>query len=340
MKNKRIIAIAIIALMSILVCVLVACGKPVFLEKGDFSKVINRELPDIVAQDGIVKILQVTDTHFWGNGSKADSKTLENIEKTIKAVKYDLVVFTGDMLDGYNKKSKYNKAYAITQLGDMFEKNNQYWSFVAGNNDGEYCGDNKDVFCALAKYEHCLVSDVGLENGGVGNFNIDIVDSENNLIHSLFMVDSRMKDEKGEMIAISNSQKEWYLNKTAGLKEMNVKSSMFMHIPSLEYIDAYNKGEVVQGFENHLATEDINVNILSSQFYSSVLQSENNGLIATGHTHGSTYCRFYQNMYWLQLNASTESQWKDKLSAGGAVIEIDTNKNSLKEMYSFKKINF
>lgn len=340
MKNKRIITIAVIALLTILLCVLTACGKPVSLEKGDFSEVLNRELPSIVSQNGIVKILQITDTHLWGNESKSDNKTLENIEKTIKADKYDLVVFSGDMLDGYNKESKFNKNNAIAKLGDMFARNNQYWSFVAGNNDGEYCGDNKDVFCALAKYEHCLVSDVGLLNGGVGNFNINIVDNENNLLHSLFMVDSRMRNDKGELLAISSSQQEWYLSKTSELKAMNVRSSMFMHIPALEFIDAYNKGEIVQSFENHLATTEINVNSASSQFYSAVLQSENNGLVATGHTHGSTYCTFYKNMYWLQLNSSAENQWKDKLLAGGAVIEIDTNKSNLKEMYSFAKINF
>lgn len=333
-KMKRIGIVVILLVLLVIGCT--ACGEPVFLPQGDFSQVLNRELQPIVVENNQIKLLQITDTHFMGNDCKNDRETLAFIEDTIRSEKFDLVVITGDLVEGYNKKSTYNKQKALDDIAQLFERNQQYWSYVAGNNDGELGGSNQDIFAYLVRYPYCLISDVGV--GGIGNYNVDFVDKENNLIHSIFMVDSRMRDADGNLMPIDDTQTEWYQSKTAELIEKGVKSSVFMHMPSQMFMDAYKNGESANTIENFATEESINTHPYSSHFDKAVLDSKNNGMIATGHTHGSTYAKFYQDMFWVQLNASGAQIWSGELKTGMMKIEIDTTQQTFKQMYRFTKI--
>lgn len=329
-----------IIIVLIIICAIffTACAPRPELQEGDFSLVLNRELPSIQAgTDNKVKILQLTDTHFIGN-TKKDELTYQAIEKTVKDGDYDLVVITGDMIEGYNNSNRFDKPYAIERIATLFESLNQKWTFTAGNNDGEFCGDNRAIFAALAQYEHCLVSDAGV--GGVGNFTIDIDNASGQLAHTLFFIDSRMKDDKEVMLPIDDSQIEWYKKKALALKELSINTSTFMHVPFAEFAEAYTQGEVITTYQNHTATLDINVHKDSSRLLEAMLEIGNNGLIGTGHTHGSDYLRYYSDMYWLQVRACGENAWNDGLSRGGARIVIDLNASSIKEMYNVSNVNF
>lgn len=337
-KSNFLIFMLILILSAFCAVILTGCAPRPELEQGNFSEVLNRKLPAIQAgDDNKIEILQLTDTHFIGN-TKKDEITYQAIEKIIKDGNYDLVVITGDMLDGYNNSRHYDKPYSIDKIAALFESLGQYWTFVAGNNDGEYCGNNQAVFSALAKYEHCLVSDSGV--GGVGNFMININDSSDQLAHTLFFMDSRMRDDNGNMLPIDNTQIDWYRDNALLLRELEVKTSLFMHIPFREFADAYNNGEIINTYNNHASTLDINVNEDSSRLLDAILEIGNNGLIGTGHTHGSDYLRFYQNMYWLQVRACGENAWNDGLPRGGASIVIDIKAKELKNMYHISDVNF
>lgn len=335
---KKLYGVIISALLIATAVMLSACTPRPSLAEGDFSTVTSRVISPLSADEsGKFRILQLTDTHLYGNNTIKDKKTISKIKTLISANEYDLVIITGDMLEGYNKKINYNKPEAVKQICELFEAEEQFWTFAPGNNDGEFCGDNKAIFSALVNYKYCLVSDA--EVGGVGNFTIDINDN-GELAHTLFIIDSRMRGNDGTMLAIDKTQIEWYERESAARVEAGIFTSIFMHVPFLEFADAFINGEVVDTYANHAYTLDINVNPNSSNFLKAIEASGNNGLIGTGHTHGSDYLRFYKGFYWLQVSACGYSAWNDKLPRGGASIEIDTRANSVADMYIISNIYF
>lgn len=256
LRKKRFLIIATAIILTLITVFAVGCSTPASLDEGDFSKVLNRELPTLTTNDnGDFSILQLSDVHLFGKEKKNDIKTLEAIDSLLEKADYDLVVITGDMLEGYNKKSYYDKAGAISGIAEIFEKYSQYWAYVAGNNDGEYCGDNKAIFSALVKYEHCLVSDVGVD--GVGNYRININNASGELVHSLIMIDSGMRDENGNLIKIQDSQTKWYTDNAVALKNAGVETSIFMHIPTYDFVDAFRNGEIYKAYPAILGYPDI-----------------------------------------------------------------------------------
>lgn len=338
-RKKRLLILATAIILSLITVFAIGCASPASLEAGDFSEVLNRELPTLMTDDkGDFTILQLSDVHLFGKEKNNDIKTLEAIDSLLEKESYDLVVVTGDMLEGYNKKSYYDKAGAISGIADIFEKHSQYWAYVAGNNDGEYCGDNKAVFSTLVKYEHCLVSDVGVD--GVGNYKIDINDTSGKLVHTLIMIDSGMRDENGKLVKIQYSQTKWYTDTAVALKNAEIKTSIFMHIPTYDFVDAFRHGEIYKAYPAILGYPDILPTDGSPDFYSAVKSMGNNGLIATGHTHANNFVSFYNDMYYMQQIACGYNAWNADHSRGGGKITIHTTADNLKDSYSFKWIGF
>lgn len=335
---KKYLTLIITILIAISLVALCGCYAPPNLPAGDFSVVLNRELPTLAADiNGDFTILQLTDLHLRGNGGKKEKKTLDGVAKLIDGNDFDLVVITGDMVDGYNNDHKYNKEEALKSIAELMEEKEQYWAYTLGNNDGEVCGSNSDIFAYLASYEHCLISDVGV--GGVGNYTINIANGDK-IVHTLIFVDSRMRGDDGKMLAIDKSQIDWYNTVATEAKSKGIFTSMFMHVPFLEFAKAYQHGEIIEGYNNRTNTLDINVNSDSSRMYDAIISAGNNGLIGTGHTHGSDYIRFYEDEYLLQVRAAGYSEWNDKIDRGGAKIVIHTSATSKRQLYTFSNMNF
>lgn len=335
---RKYLTIIIMVILAISLVALCACSAPPNLPAGDFSAVLNRELPTLATDaNGDFTILQVTDLHLHGNGGKKDKKTLDGVAKLIDGNDFDLVVITGDMVDGYNNDHKYSKEEALKSIAELMEEKEQYWAYTLGNNDGEVCGSNSDIFAYLASYEHCLISDVGV--GGVGNYTINIANGDK-IVHTLIFVDSRMRGDDGKMLVIDKSQIDWYNTVATEAKSKGIFTSMFMHVPFLEFAEAYQHGEIIEGYNNRTNTLDINVNPASSQMYDAIISAGNNGLIGTGHTHGSDYIRFYEDEYLLQVRAAGYSEWNDKIDRGGAKIVIHTSATSKRQLYTFNNLNF
>lgn len=220
MKKNRVKIFLIGAVLIIISIVCIACTQPVALVKGNFELVASKVLPDLeVDENGQFDILTITDIHLLGYGNN-DKKTINAVDKIIKSNIYELVVITGDMIEGFNKKSKFDKAAAIESIARVFEENEQYWSFVAGNNDGEFCGDKNAIFSALAVYKFCLVADAQV--GGVGNFTINIVGKEKQRLHTLVFIDSGMRDENGELVAMTKEQIAWYESVARTCKQLQI----------------------------------------------------------------------------------------------------------------------
>ena len=158
LKKLLIAAGGILLIIAILVCGVFAyihAAKP--FHTGDLTgaadgfSIIDREIPALPVRDsGNFVILQFTDTHLIATRKK-DAKTLAAMEEHLVAIGPDLVVVTGDMLDGFNSAMVVDKRGALSALADIFERHGQYWAYVPGNNDGEYLGSAADVAAFLAQ---------------------------------------------------------------------------------------------------------------------------------------------------------------------------------------------
>lgn len=113
-----------------------------------------------------------------------------------------------------------------------------------------------------------------------------------------------------------------------------------MHIPMLEYIDAYENGEIVASYNNNLVTKKINTTKENSALYDAIKKYGNNKLIATGHTHAQDYARLYEEMLWLQVRAGGYGVWNGGLDKGGASIAYNFDKTKLTEKYYIANVNF
>lgn len=195
------------ALLILVLLIFSACGAKQTSEGsienyGNYDEqVINRNVPSFtLGEYGDFSILQFSDTHFISGTTKKDVKTLTAVREAVARYKPELVVITGDMVEGENRDAKYNKKNAIQTIATLFEELKQYWAYVPGNNDGEVFGTARDVATLLSEYEHCILSNVP-ELTGATQYAVDLYaqNGENKrLVHSLLFLDSLARDENNE----------------------------------------------------------------------------------------------------------------------------------------------
>ena len=174
--------------------------------------IVGREVPPLPLRDsGNIVILQFTDTHLAATKGK-DAKTLAAMEEQVVSLNPDLVVVTGDMLDGINSQLVVDKRGALCAVADIFERHGQYWAYVPGNNDGEYLGSSADAVAFLGRgYPHCLLSNA--ENiAGAAQFVVPVVNANGETVHALVFLDSLGRDPETNFLTydcMKKSQSAW-----------------------------------------------------------------------------------------------------------------------------------
>lgn len=180
--------------------------------------------------------IQLSANEVYGEKGKFAEET---IDRAIKEVQPDLITLTGDNAwckMGYIRITKVIDSYGIP------------WAPVMGNHDG---GNGKKVHenwdaQQLCKAENCLFK-FGPEGMGVGNYIINITQN-GKIIHSLYMVDTHTNTslECGGYDHLWDNQLEWYewaVKGTNALAGKTVESSVFFHIPCIQYRYAYNEAQ-------------------------------------------------------------------------------------------------
>ncbi len=219
-------------------------SKVVILDENEESVTIAKKEPDGSFSNEPFRILSTTDFHL-GDDPKKRNKTFTLFVKHIKATRPDLVILTGDLI-----LSKFQHIDAI-QFAQMMEDIGVYWAFVFGNHEArEPRGPFKHLLmeCKI-RFPHCLSRKGPDSLHGYVNFHIDILRGENDLLKSLFLLDSgrdalpddnRRHGFPAEYDGYDYLKKEqiaWYLDMTAELKEKygQCASFLYIHIPLCEY---------------------------------------------------------------------------------------------------------
>lgn len=196
--------------------------------------------PKLQFKNGVLKIVQFTDTHI----ELKEKKNLEvytTVEKVMEVEKPDLVVLTGDIVTEDNPQDAYRKLAAI------FEKYKTPWAMVFGNHDSEHNFPRNDLAVFLQKLPYCINSDKE-ETYGYSNFILPVLNKDGKPAAQLYFMDSNMYSTLEPLVAgwgwFTFEQVGWYREKSRKLTASNnglpFPALAFFHIPLPEYTDAWN----------------------------------------------------------------------------------------------------
>lgn len=294
-----------------------------------FSKETNK--PSLSFRyDGTFKLVQFTDTQ---DGPYIDWRTAKLMERILDFEKPDLVVLTGDNINGSCKTSSEVKK-AIYNLAEPMEQRKIPWAVVFGNHDCEHNKMNKKEMMKYYMSFTYNISKMGADNiAGVGNYNLIINSSKNAVpVFNIYMLDSLSYDpiEKGAYDWIKPSQINWYKMVSSQLKAKNKKeipSLMFFHIPLPEFKTAYALNNI-SGSKN----EEESSPKYNSGLFNALIQMKDVIGVFVGHDHSNDYIAELKGIalgYCRSIGYGT--YMKEGVSRGGRVFLLDeTNPRSFK----------
>lgn len=220
--------------------------KPVLEANGEYAFVTDRDL----------KILDLTDIHIGGGwiSFNKDRMAINTVAAMVTAEKPDLVVLTGDLAYPVPVQAgTFNNKTSAKLVISLMEKLGVPWTVTFGNHDTEsYSFYNREKISKLYSDEtlkHCLYSAGPEEVDGYGNHVIHVKNTQGKLVQELVFMDSHSYTD-GDIFGlfwkydnIHQNQVDWYEQKIKAAQKLNpdVKSLLFIHIPLVEYRDAYNE---------------------------------------------------------------------------------------------------
>lgn len=350
---KKVLVTVLSALM--IVCrafVLVGCADTK-VKKGEANKVSELK----IANDGFIRVLQLTDLHLTkGSSKKEDKQTYKWVSEAVDYARPDVVAVTGDAVGG-----AYGRDRAIIELANLFEEKKVYWMYTFGNHDGEWSTATKtqvgehgglegrlELLNLLKGYEYSLMvrGDENIE--GIGNYFINFVNENNDIVHTLINMDSHGKqyDENGKdigYIGIQPKQVEWYKDSLNALRNdegIVPKSTLFMHVPIVEYRDAWNNLPHIGGFPEinperkvYAPFDDNNVGM-----FDAIKDIGSTGLMSVGHDHDFNWLRDYDGLYMSYGRVSGVNAWGRRAPIGATIIDINTKASDREGMYKVSVI--
>lgn len=239
-------------------------------------------------RNGLFKIVQFTDSQ---DGPNTDLRTLDLINRILDKEKPNLVVLTGDNIDG-KCKSKADVKKAITNIVMPMENRNIPWTAIFGNHDDEHKKMNKEEmmkFYMTFKHSLCQVGYKILDR--IGNYNLLINGARNNKpAFNIYLLDSGKKAPCffHGYNWIKLAQIHWYKQTALKLKEKyekTIPAIMFFHIPFPEFKIAWKTG-LIEGERN----ESESCPRVNSGLFDVLVKTGDVKGVFVGHDHVNNYC--------------------------------------------------
>jgi hypothetical protein len=195
--------------------------------------------------DGRFRIVQFTDTHFC-DGSATDRRTAFLMERVLVAERPDLVVLTGDVIDGARAGQA---AEAWQQATAPMIERGIPWAAVFGNHDDEGSVDREAQVAIQRTLPGCLTRRGPRSVPGIGNFILEIrsARSARRTAATLYFLDSHAysSTDAGIYAWIRHEQIAWYRRAARRLRPRSgapLPALAFFHIPLPEYATAWEAG--------------------------------------------------------------------------------------------------
>ena len=285
--------------------------------------------------------IQLTDkTVFSAKGEYTE----ELVATLIEEVQPDLITLTGDNSScdiGYIRWIKYLDSFGIP------------WAPVMGNHDGDNGNTLKegwDSYNLVNNSKYCLFK-FGPRDMGYGNYVINITEN-GKVIHTLYMMDTHSYAEDTEKGIINYgpngendydhlwaNQIEWYkwcVNGITNTEGHTVESTVFMHIPVIEYRYARDlmtvDGRLTEEYLAKGYFGELNEGICSPDgnngFFATAKELGSTTMMVVGHDHTNNLCVQYEGIWLNYAQKSGHGSYWDDSIMGGSVIEIDSDGHS------------
>ena len=278
-------------------------------------------------------VMQFTDVHIGGGcfSSQTDPWAMNAVATMIRQQKPDLVVVTGDIAyPVVFQAGTLNNLSATKIFANMMESLGVYWTFSFGNHDTEaYSYYSREDICDYYEsqnFKYCLFNR-GFHGGdkGYGNNIIKVKNSAGIVTQAIVTLDSHSYID-GDILGLAwkydnlhDSQVNWYKTEIQKLVSANMaidptatelKNLAFLHIPTMEYRDAWKEyveagnkdtdnvkfdfgvmGES-DGNKNGVKTWGIYCGMEPCSFFEAGLESGLQGIFC-GHDHYNNFSVFY-----------------------------------------------
>lgn len=269
-----------------------------------------------------LKIVQFTDLHLAYGFDANDRKTLKLIKDITLETKPDLVVFTGDQTLSISAPARYR------QLIRHMEKLNTPWTMVFGNHENDFHSFDRIINAINTTPSQNLFFKLGpaLNDGGYGNFSFNYY-YDNNPFYNLYFLDSKT-ELKHKQTALdlskyeyfSEAQVAWFKDKVTIDKGLNIKSTVFTHIPLVQYTKALE--DPYESMIVGTRGEGVYSQGRDTLFYQAMKDSEVSTSIFVGHDHKNNFTLNYDGILLGYGQASGYNGYGN-LNRGARVIEID-----------------
>ncbi len=192
--------------------------------------------------DGTFTIVQFTDIH-WNNGEPADDQTRALMEHVVDAEQPDLVLLTGDLIEGSGARDPAGSCRAVSA---PMEARGIPWAAVLGNHDDEGSLNREQLMAVLESDRWSLAQPGPRDVSGVGNYALPVLPAAGERpALALYCLDSNSYAETpvGGYGWIRRDQIAWYLAASRTLRDTHdgpLPALAFFHIPLPEYDEIWH----------------------------------------------------------------------------------------------------
>lgn len=271
--------------------------------------------------------IQLSSKEVYGEYGKIAEAT---IAKAIEETKPDLITLTGDNAwcrPGYIRLVNYLDTFGIP------------WAAVMGNHDGDNGDKVYENWCAYLLYKaENSVFRFGPKDMGVGNYIINITEN-GKIIHTLYMVDTHTNTELpcGGYDHLWDNQLAWYEWAVKGTNELagkTVESSVFFHIPCIQYKYAWEDAQYnteTGVYENPAYADSFGLNDeticcpnYDNGFFALAKELGSTKNMIAGHDHVNSSSILYDGIRLsYSLKCGPGCYWND-FQNGGSTLTIDS----------------
>lgn len=195
--------------------------------------------------NGKFKIMQIADIQ---ETRTPNPDTIKLIDLALQKEQPDLVVFTGDQIQGYSATFLSEPYESVRECITAFLKpltsRNIPFAITFGNHDEQGGFSKKEQMAIYESFEGFVKPE--MRNGeDLGSYCFTVKDSDGEKDNmAVYLIDSNAKESDGTYSPVKPQQIEWYKNSREALKDKNgayLPSIVFQHIPVPEFYSIINK---------------------------------------------------------------------------------------------------
>lgn len=201
-------------------------------------------MPLRFGSQGRFRVVQLTDCHF-GAGPGQDARTERLIAQVLEVERPDLVVLTGDVIDGERCR---DAAAAWRQAARPMVERRIPWCSVFGNHDDEGRADRRALLRLQQRLPFCLSRAGPRSVSGVGNYALALLGAGRGSQPAaiLYFMDSQAYSRTGAGTYgwFGHDQVAWYRRSSRRLARggRRLPGLAFFHIPLPEWETAWTEG--------------------------------------------------------------------------------------------------